>query len=206
MRRIAIPAALAAAALLALPATSGAFKFGAKLNREPSNSAPAHDCSQDGGDIESPCTRVLVKSDTGLVDGNLTSPKSGKLTKIRVRAGAPGTIRFKLVRLKEPNPVAGTIKGKAVAKSKQFQVKGRGFDTTDPVESFNVNMTVRKGDYLGFDSGKTSALRCNSGGLKQFLFSPPLAVGGSFRTTESTGSCTLMVQAVGRTVVGSHTP
>jgi hypothetical protein len=199
MRRIAICAALASSALLALPATSGAFKFGAKLDSEPSNSAPAHECSDDNSDIQNPCTRVLVKSETGLVSGNLTSPKAGKLTKIRVRAGAPGSIRFKLVRLKDPNPVQGTIKGKAVAKSKVFQVKGRGFDATNPVESFNVNMTVRKGDYLGFDSSKTSALRCSSGGLRQFLFHPTLTVGDSFESTSFTGSCTLMVQAIGHT-------
>jgi hypothetical protein len=199
MRRIAISAAVASIALLALPATSGAFKFGAKLDREPDNSAPPHDCSKDGGDIQSPCTRVMVASDTGLVNGNLTSPKAGKLTKIRVRAGAAGSIRFKLVRLKEPNPVAGTIKGKAVAKSKVFQVQGNGFNATNAIESFPVNMTARKGDYLGFDSGKTSALRCSSGGTRQFLFHPTLKVGDPFRSTSFTGSCTLMVQAIGHT-------
>ena len=198
MKRIAIPAALAAAGLLALPATSGAFKFGATLDREPDNSAPPHSCEQDA-EVPSPCTRVLVRSETGLVDGNLTSPKAGKLTKIRVRAGAAGKVRFKLVRLKDANPAAGTIKGKAVAKSKQFDVQGNGFDATNATESFSVNMTVRKGDYLAVDSSKTSVLRCTSGGVRQFLFSPPLAVGDPFRTTKATGSCTLMVQAVGHT-------
>ena len=200
MRRIAITAAVASIALLALPATSGAFKFGAKLDREPANSAPPHDCAKDGGDdIQNPCTRVLVKSETGLVNGNLTSPKAGKLTKIRVRAGAPGSIRFKLVRLKDANPVNGTIKGKAVAKSKVFQVQGNGFNATNPVEAFNVNMTVRKGDYLGFDSSKTSAELCSSGGVRQFLFHPTLTVGDPFQSTSFTGSCTLMVQAIGHT-------
>ena len=198
MTRIAIPAALASVVVLAFPATSGAFKFGAKLDREPSNSAPPHECSDDNDDIQNPCTRVLVKSDTGLVNGNLTSPKAGKLTKIRVRAGAPGKIRFKLVRLKEPNPAQGTIKGKAVAKSKTFQVQGNGFNATNPVESFTVNMTVRKGDYLGFDSSKTSIQRCSSGGTRQFLFHPTLTVGDPFQSTSFTGSCTLMVQAIGQ--------
>lgn len=199
MRRIAICAALASTALLALPATSGAFKFGAKLDREPSNSAPPHQCSQDSSDIQNPCTRVLVQSETGFVDNHLTSPKAGKLTKIRIRAGAAGSIRFKLVRLKDPNPVQGTIKGKAVAKSKTFQVKGNGFNTTNPIESFAVNMTVHKGDYLAFDSSKTSAELCSSGGTRQFLFHPTLTVGDPFRSTSFTGSCTLMVQAIGHT-------
>ncbi|HKP89804.1 MAG TPA: hypothetical protein VJT75_07475 [Thermoleophilaceae bacterium] len=200
MRRIAIcAAALASSALLMLPAASGAFKFGAKLDRDPDNSAPPHDCSKDGGEIASPCTRVLVASDTGLVDNHLTSPKTGKLTKIRVRAGAAGSVRFKLIRLKDPNPTTHTIKGKAVAKSKVFQVQGNGFNATNAIESFAVNMTVHKGDYLGFDSSKTSVLRCSSGGTRQFLFNPPLAVGDPFQTTTSAGSCTLMVQAIGHT-------
>jgi hypothetical protein len=200
MRRFAISTAvLASAGLLALPAASGAFKFGAKLDRDPDNSAPPHDCAKDGGDIQSPCTRVLIASETGLVNGNLTAPKNGKLTKIRARAGAAGKVRFKLIRLKDPNPQTHTIKGKAVAKSKRFQVQGNGFNATNPIESFAVNMTVHKGDYLGFDSGKTSILRCSSGGTRQFLWNPPLAVGDPFRSTSFSGSCTLMVQAIGHT-------
>jgi hypothetical protein len=199
MRRIAIfSGALASAALLALPAASGAFKFGAKLDRDPDNSAPPHDCAKDGGEISSPCTRVLISSETGLVDNHLTSPKNGKITKIRIRAGAAGKVRFKLVRLKDINPAQHTVKGKAMAKSKQFSVQGNGFNSTNAIESFNVNMTVHKGDYLGFDSSKTSILRCSSGSTRQFLWNPTLSVGDPFRSTTFSGSCTLMVQAVGK--------
>jgi hypothetical protein len=201
MRRFAISTAvLASAGLLALPAASGAFKFGAKLDADPDNSNPAHDCTKDGGsDIQNPCTRVLIASDTGLVDNHLTSPKNGKLTKIRIRAGGPGSVRFKLIRLKDINPQNHTVKGKAVAKSKTFQVQGNGFNSTNAIESFKVNMTVHKGDYLGFDSSKTTIQRCNSGGTRQFLFHPTLTVGDPFQTTSFSGSCTLMVQAIGKT-------
>src|SRR4051794_13694588 len=200
MRRIAIySGALASTALLALPAASSAFKFGAKLDRDPDNSAPPHQCSQDAGEIGSPCTRVLISSETGLVDNHLTSPKDGKITKIRVRAGAPGKVRFKLIRLKDINPAQQTVKGKAVAKSKQFSVQGNGFNSTHAIESFNVSMKVHKGDYLGFDSSKTSIERCSSGSTRQFVWSPPLTVGDPFRTTSNSASCTLMVQAIGTT-------
>jgi hypothetical protein len=200
MRRISIcAAALATAGLLVLPAASGAFRFGAKLNREPDNSAPPHDCSKDGGDITSPCTRVLVASETGLVDNHLRSPNNGMLTKIKVRAGAAGSVRFKLLRLRNVNTGAETADGKAVAKSKVFHVQGNGFNATNNIETFNVNMKVRKGDYIGFDSSKTSVLRCSSGGVRQFLFAPPLAVGDPFESTSFAGSCTLMVQAIGHT-------
>ncbi|MFL5781598.1 MAG: hypothetical protein ACJ760_09825, partial [Thermoleophilaceae bacterium] len=89
-------------------------------------------------------------------------------------------------------------KGKAVAKSKQFSVQGNGFNSQNPIESFKVSMKVHKGDYLGFDSSKTSIERCSSGSTRQFVWNPPLAVGDPFRTTSNSASCTLMVQAVGK--------
>jgi hypothetical protein len=195
MKRIALGTALAATGLLAFPATSPAFKFGAKLNREPDNSAPPHSCSQDGGPgVTSPCTRVLVSSETGFAGGNLKSPSNGVITKFKVRAGAAGKVRFKLVRLK--NVTNNSAQGKARAKSKQFQVQGNGFNAANPIETFNVNIKVKKGDYLAIDSSSTSVLRCTSGSVRQLLWSPRLKIGDPFRTNDGDGSCTLMVQAV----------
>jgi hypothetical protein len=196
MKRIALPVALAATGLLVFPAISPAFKFGAKLNRQPDNSAPPHSCSDDGGPtVSSPCTRVLVSSETGFAGGNLKSPSNGVITKFKVRAGAPGTIRFKLVRLK--NVTNKTAQGKARAKSKQFQVQGNGFNASNFIETFNVNIKVKKGDYVGIDSSSTSAERCTSGSTRQLIWSPRLKIGDPFRTNDSDGNCTLMVQAVG---------
>jgi hypothetical protein len=202
MKRIALSAAvLASVGVLALPATSLAFKFGAKLDSQPDNSAPPHSCAKDSssGEVPSPCTRVLISSDTGLAGGHLTSPADGVITKFKIRAGAAGSIRFGVVRLKNFDPNSATAKGKAINKSKTFAVQGRGFDDTNQIESFGVNMKVRKGDYIGVYGGKTSALRCNSGSTRQLLWAPPLVVGDPFRPNDDRATCTLMVQAVGHT-------
>jgi hypothetical protein len=203
MKRIAVAAVLALAGLVAVPAASGAtnFKFGAKLNREPNNSSPAHSCQQDssGGDLTGACTRVLVSSETGLAGGSLTSPHDGTITKFKVRAGAPGSVRFELVRLKSLSSNNGSAQGKARAKSKKFQILGHGFDATNQIETFKVNLKVKKGDYVAINSSKTGAERCTSGSNRQLLFAPPLVVGDPFRSSDSAGNCTLMVQALGHT-------
>ncbi|TMK68465.1 MAG: hypothetical protein E6G53_00465 [Actinobacteria bacterium] len=203
MNRIAVAAVLASAGLMAVPAgSSGAvtnFKFGAKLNREPDNSSPAHKCSDDFSDLQGACTRVLVSSETGLAGGNLTSPHDGTLTKFKVRSGAPGSVRFQLVRLKNLSSNNGSAQGKARTKSKVFQIQGHGFDATNQIETFKVNMKVKKGDYVAILSSKTGAERCTSGSNRQLLFAPPLQPGDPFRSSDAAGNCTLMVQALGHT-------
>ena len=200
MNRIAAAAVLVSAGLMAVPAASSAtnFKFGAKLNREPDNSSPAHSCTQDANpDLSGACTRVLVSSETGLVGGHLTSPSDGTLTKFKVRAGAPSDVRFELVRLKNLSSNNGSAQGKARTKSKKFHIQGHGFDATNQIETFSVNMKVKKGDYVAILSSKTAALRCTSGSNRQLLFFPPLQPGDPFSSSDAAGNCTLMVQAVG---------
>jgi len=199
MKRIAITVAVASVGLMAVPATSAAFKFGAKLNREPDNSSPAHKCSDDATGLSNPCTRVLVNSETGLINGNLTSPSDGVLTKIKVRAGAPGAARFVVVRLKNLSANNKSAQGKARSRSRTIQIQGNGFNATNFIETFSVNLKVKKGDYIGINSKKTGALRCTSGSTRQLLWAPPLVPGDPFQPSDATGNCTLMVQGIGHT-------
>jgi hypothetical protein len=203
MKRTAIPAvALVSIGVLALPATGYAFKFGAKLDREPDNSAPPHKCFEDAGNggLTSPCTRALVSSETGLAGGHLTSPSNGVITKFRIRAGAAGAIRFKLVRIKDLDlSQGGAGKGKARAKSKKFTVQGNGFNDSQQIESFSVHLSVKKGDYIAIDGSETSAERCTSGSTRQLMWAPPLKIGDPFRANDDGADCTLMVQAIGHT-------
>jgi hypothetical protein len=201
MKRILIRSAVfAAVGLMALPAASSAFTFGAQINREPSNSTPPRSCAQDSNvGLASPCTRVLIASENGFAGGNLKSPKDGVVTQFRIRAGGPGSIRFKLVRLRNVNQANSTAEGKAHAKSQKFTVQGRGFDAVNPVESFNVNLTVKKGDYVAIEGSKTTAQRCTQGSPRQLMWSPSLKVGDPFRKNDAHANCTLMVQAVGHT-------
>jgi hypothetical protein len=201
MKRIPISAALLSLGLLALPAASPAstFKFGAKLNRQPDNSSPAHSCSDDATGVSNPCTRVLVNSETGVINGNLTSPHGGVLTKIKVRAGAPGDARFVVVKLKNLSANNKSAQGKARSRSRVIHIQGNGFNATNFIETFSVKLKVKKGDYIGLNSKNTGALRCTSGSTRQLLWSPPLIPGDPFQPSDGTGNCTLMVQAVGHT-------
>jgi hypothetical protein len=203
--------ALAATTLLSIPAVSDAktFTFGHRLDHEPSNSAPAHNCKEDGSDDITPaCTRVAIDEDGGgAVAAGMTAPANGRITQFRVRAGAPGEITFRVVRLRglmrlEVPQGDGTLQsrmvaeGKTVGKPVTVQALGKGFEENeiDAVETFPANVKVKKGDRIGIESASTSALYCSHGGDSQLIFNP--ALGPFFRQSTDTGSCELLVQAV----------
>jgi len=204
--RIARIAPLAAAiGLMAVPAVGQAhtYTFGTRLDHEPSNSAPAHNCNEDGSDDVTPvCTRVAVDQ-SDAVPGGLRAPKSGTIIRFNVRAGAPGELTFRLARIKHFGFDAAmdgyAALGQGGGTGPTVQVAGNGFRDPeqgegDPVESFKAHLKVRKGDYLAIDSATNSTQYCTSGGAKQMIFTPKL--GKRFRQTTKTGGCDLLVQAV----------
>jgi hypothetical protein len=195
-----ISAVAALAALLLVPAASHAkaYTFGTRLDHEPSNSAPAHNCREDGSeDPTPPCTRVAI-DEGAAVPGGLTAPRNGTIVKFRVRAGTPGQITFRLVRLSNLgyDPTLGDLAGfgRGAGVGPTVYPQGRGFYDYKPVEEFPARLRVRKGDYLAIDSAATSALYCSGGGDNQLIFSPTL--GGTFVVSTQTEGCDLLVQAV----------
>jgi hypothetical protein len=193
-----ISAALAAASLMAVPAVSQAdsMTFGNRLDHEPSNSAPAHNCKEDGSQDATPaCTRVGI-DESFAVPGGLVAPMDGTITKLSVRAGAPGSMTFRLAKLLSLSRAPGfSAVGVSDGTGPTVNVQGRGFDENEStaIESFQVSVPVHKGDYLAIDSTSTSAEYCTSGGQKQAVFSPPLS--STPQTTSSYAGCDLMVQA-----------
>jgi hypothetical protein len=203
-----VSAALALLALLLMPAIGHAktSTFGTRLDHEPSNSAPGHNCKEDGSDDPTPaCTRVAIDM-SDAVPGGLRAPMNGTIVKFRVRAGAPGDLTFRLAQLRnlgfDPSLDAYTGFGKGAGTGPTVHVQGHGFDETNPVEEFPAHLKVHKGDYLGIDSTATSILYCASGGSKQLIFTPTL--GGSFATSSTTGGCDLLVQAVMKPAARPH--
>ncbi len=196
-----IVAALMGAAFLAAPAASMAknITFGSRLDHEPSNSAPGHNCREDGSDDPTPtCTRIELDKSFGVKAG-LRAPANGRIVKFSVRAGAPGKMTLRLVHLNSfafnSNVNEWIAKGKGAGTGPTVSYKGLGFsETGNPVETFKANLKVHKGDYLGLDSTATSALYCSSGGPNQAIFSPKL--GKKVRSTSKTDGCELMLQAV----------
>ncbi len=194
---------LTATGLMALPAVSPAhtITFGSRLDHEPSNSAPGHNCNEDGNneEVTPPCTRVAIDPSIA-VPGGLRAPRNGTIVRFKVRAGAPGSLTFRLVRLKGLGyddllgEYVGT--GRGAGKGPTVQIAGSGFEEneSDAVETFKANLKVKKGDYLAIDSASTSALYCSSGGPNQMIFTPTL--GPLFRQSAQTDGCELLVQAV----------
>jgi hypothetical protein len=189
-RRIALVLALAATALMVVPATGmAASKFGAKLNStiQPSNSLPAQKCVF--GQPAEPCTRVEMDAYNNA--GHEQAPKDGVIDKVKLIAGGPGDFRLQIAKAK-PNK----DKAKIVEQGPKLHYDGQVGDEPYEVESFNVNVPVEKGEYLATKSRKTSMLRCSSGGPNQFLFQPVLPVGGPFETLDYTDGCWLLLEAV----------
>jgi hypothetical protein len=185
-------AVLVTAASLALPAvSSAAITFGHRLDHEPSNSAPGHNCREDGSDDPTPaCTRIPNDGDSGgAVAAGLTAPAKGVITKFKVRAGAPGDLKFVVVKRKGDFAKARHI-------TQTFHVQGLGFneDEASAVETFKTKVKVKKGDYVGIESTSTSALYCSHGGDSQLIFSPALR--NVFQTPSTDDGCELLVQAV----------
>jgi hypothetical protein len=185
-----ISAALAATSVFAaVPAVSQAdYTFGSRLDHEPSNSAPGHNCREDGSDDATPpCTRLAIDQSFA-VPGGLVAPMDGKIVRFRVRAGAPGSLTLRVAQYAN-----GMARGDGTGPTVNYQGKGFSENEADAVETFPADLTVHKGDYVGFDSSSTSALYCSHGGPSQAIFTPPL--GDAFQPTTKTDGCELMIQA-----------
>jgi len=203
-----VSAAFTALVLLCTPAIGHAktYTFGTRLDHEPSNSAPGHNCREDGSEDPTPaCTRVAI-DEGAAVPGGLVAPRDGTIIKFRVRAGAPGQITFRLVRLRNLgyDATLGDFAGfgRAAAVGPTVYPSGRGFYDYKPVEEYPAHLRVHKGDYLAIDSTSTSVLYCSGGGNNQLIFSPALTP--SFAISTQAEGCDLLVQAVMKPLARRH--
>jgi hypothetical protein len=199
--RLSLVALTAAAALLAIPAAQGAiFKFGSKLNNtvQPSNAGTAHKCSDSHPSWK--CTWVMNEA-YGRPDGGEKSPKDGKITQIRLIAGEAGSFRLQIVRTRKVDN--DTYKAKVVRQGPTIHYTGQP-DPDEPykVETFSVNITIKKGERLAIRTGKTSTLRCSSGGPNTLMYHPPLEPGAAFRANGLDDGCWMLIEAVAKTGSG----
>ena len=180
-------------AMLALaPAASAReARFGSTLTAAPTGFDPPATCdvSASGfGRDDGPCTRVAVGYGAGgAVAGRVRAPADGVIKKVTLRAGAPGVLRVKLVRMKDVDLVRGTGEGQAASPGALVHVHGKG------VESFRVRLVVHKGDYLAVEGGSFTVMRCEGDDVRQLLFNPVL--GADLATALERDTCTLLVQA-----------
>jgi hypothetical protein len=196
-RRTGLLAALAALALAVAPAAgmaSAPVKFGAKLNSrvQPSNSLPGLTCNGPETALE-PCTMVLNEA-YGRPDGGELAPKTGTIKRIRLIAGGPGS--FRLMAVKHINGTESIAKRYGQRISYRGQMESAEEEGDYNVESFPVDMKIKKGEQLALRGSITSMIRCSSGGDNTLIYSPPLYLGGYFTAASNTDGCWLLMEAV----------
>ena len=196
MKKI-IFAAIAVIAMTIVPATSMAapVKFGSKLNPtvQPSNSLPGLKCSQDA---PGPCTFVQQEA-YGRPDGGELAPKTGTIKKIRLIAGGPGSFKLQIAKVKR-STLFGTNEAKVVYNGPRISYQGQTEANDESgsyrVETFNVDVPVKKGQQLALKGNITSMIRCSSGGDNTLVYTPTL--GSAFRPATSTDGCWILMEAV----------
>lgn len=190
-------AAIAAVAMMIVPAIGAAapVKFGSKLNPtvQPSNSLPGLRCSQEA---PGPCTMVQQEA-YGRPDGGELAPKTGTIKKIRLIAGGPGSFKLQIAKVKR-STLFGTNEAKVVYNGPRIGYQGQTQANDESgsyrVETFDVNVPVKKGQQLALKGNITSMIRCSSGGDNTLIYTPPL--GSSFRPASSTDGCWILMEAV----------
>lgn len=186
-RPFAVAALLAGLLLAAMsPSASAAgTKFGSKLNQDAS--ANTTDSCPNSSET---CTWILVEP-YQRPDG-FKAPRSGTIRKIRVMAyDSGGRFRPVLARIKNGGEEAKVVRrGPRLTYQAQPDIE----DFPYVIQTFNVNITVNKGDVLGIEAKRTSLLNC-SGQFTPY-FQPALPVGGGFRDMDDNVGCTLMIEAV----------
>jgi hypothetical protein len=185
-------AAVGAALMIAPVAGQATTTFGSNVGPDvqPSNANSPHPCSDSTG-TPGDCTWVENEAYTNGADGIETrSPKTGTIKRISWIAGAPGSFRFQVVKVKADGSA------KATYRSKEIAYQGQAADEEPyEVESAKVKAPVKKGQYLAIEASETSMLRCSSGGDNTLLYQPALGVGDPFQAQTADDGCWLLLQA-----------
>lgn len=201
-RRAGIIAAFACLVLAAVPAVGQAkapVRFGAKLNStvQPSNSLPGLTCNGPETPLVG-CSMILNEA-YGRPDGGELAPRNGTIKKIRLIAGGPGSIRLQIEKVNRAT-LFGSNEARAVWYGPQIHYQGQteaNFeDDNYRVESFPVDIPIKKGQQLGLRGQITSMIRCSSGGDNTLIYTPPLFLGGPFTAATNTDGCWLLMEAV----------
>jgi hypothetical protein len=192
-----VVAALAAAAMIPAGASAATSFFGSSLNHEPANAGSS--CDQNNLDNKVFCTHV--GSFYPGTSGRAQAGASGTITKIRVRAAGPMTLRFKVVKVRNVSADHRRGQVKVLAASRTLHFNGPSQDQLNngisPIESKNVHIKVQRGEEVAIDTNNNQAEYCSDGTPGQLtFFNPLLSLGDGFRSSQGVDDCLLLVQAV----------
>ena len=189
--RVLISLAGAAMIVLAVPASGqAAAKFGSKLNKnvQPSNGAPGLKCLPQ---VNERCTFLMNEAYAPPnPDGKQKEPKNATIGKIKLIAATPGHFKLGIAKIK------GNQKAKKVEQGPKIAYTGSNpYANTYKVESFKVNLPIKKGQVLTAQAKKISFVRCSSGGDNTLIYQPPLSVNAPFASPTGTDGCWMLLEA-----------
>jgi hypothetical protein len=178
--------ALLAATSLAFAATpASAQVFGSKLNHEPTST---EQCNDGAGKARNMCTWVMTIAQQNV--GKEPAPKDGTIRILRIRACSPGgSFVLQLARLNADGSKARVMRtGPAIVY--------KGSANCNQVETFNVNVPVRRGEHLAVVASQLNFIY-NASGDGTHVFDPLLPDGGGFRnpSNSASGAGMLLLQA-----------
>ena len=193
-RRLPIALGAVMATLAIAPATGmAATTFGTNLDPDlqPSNAGQPHPCADSTG-VPGDCTWIANEAYTnGDPSTETVAPKTGTIKKISWIAGAPGSFKFQVVKVKANGQAKATYESKTINYNGQSDPNADTYE----IESAKVKAPVKKGQYLAINASETSMLRCSSGGDNILLYQPALDVGNPFAPQTADDGCWLLLQA-----------
>jgi hypothetical protein len=193
-RRLSIVLGAALAAIAIAPASGMASTtFGTNLSPDlqPSNAGQPHPCEDSTG-APGACTWVENEAYTnGDPSTQTVAPKTGTIKRISWIAGAPGSFKFQVVKVKANGEAKATFESKTINYNGQSDPDADTYE----IESAKVKAPVKKGQYLAIEASETSMLRCSSGGDNVLLYQPALSPGDAFAPQTADDGCWLLLQA-----------
>jgi len=178
-----------AALVMVLPATglAATASFGAKLNQP--GYSPVSKPKKCKWDATKPCTRLpTFYAKPGHAGPTEYAPHSGTITKIRLIAENPGSLRIQLGETSDQALPMGEVE----RNGPKIEYQGTG-----SVETFSVDIPVLKYDHVGFRAKRANTLNCKQpAGLESsFQFDPPLQPGAPAQVSSWQEECTHLIRA-----------
>jgi hypothetical protein len=179
-------------ALPLTPASAATVRFGAKLTRD-TQPTPAERCDQHGSIPNNKACTWVMKVAYQNVPGT-RAPKNGTINRVRLISCVAGSFTVQVARRQAGSQKFKVVKSpKSISYAKDSRAECGGENGDDyRIQSFRVNFTVKKGDYIAVKAKRVGFMR-NSGSGDTYLFEPPL--GSSFRNRDtSTGNMLIQYQ------------
>ena len=200
-RRAGLVAALAAVAMMVAPAPASPRPGQVRLQAEPDRAA-VELAARPELHFEPPAPCTMVQNEAyGRPDGGELRRRPARSRGSGIIAGGPGSFRPQIATVKHTTSTTlGDTKAKVTYTGPQLSYTGQTEANEESdhykVESFDVNIPVKKGQQLALRGNISSMIRCSSGGHNTLVFSPPLTPGSPFQGATDASGCWILMEAV----------